>query len=346
MSAGIGRFSGHVWEHSKVSQSRIHSPEDQRSRKVCFLIPASPTAGFMSQVAAFSHALKQLHWDRWQPSMLVCFGEAMEEAARKAYSLWRPHLQDVAIVFAPEANPNSHYEKQIDGVLRWAPRDADVLVRADADTLLVEPLEPTLDAVFEQSAIAGTIAHSPFRRPEGSTNRSLWQSLGKDLASAPVRFDYNYAFSSMEQPESERVTPFYLNDGFVFFARDYFDKFVPIFLEIRPKVAAKLVDPYYAGQVSLALAVMRIDLPAIALPMRYNFPNHVIAASKYPEEMERALVWHYLDYGEIHRQQIFQSEENYKEFLAKPLNKPNESFRNSVCRKFGQAYPFSPATAA
>ena len=109
--------------------------------KVCFLVPASPTSGFFSQVAAFNLALKRLDWKRWQPSMLVCFGEAMTEEGRSAHARWQPYLDDVTIVMAPPIPDNTYFYNQIDGLFRWAPKDADVLVRVDADTLPTGNLE-------------------------------------------------------------------------------------------------------------------------------------------------------------------------------------------------------------
>ena len=102
----------------------------------------------------------------------------------------------------------------------------------------------------------------------------------------------------------------------------------------------KLEVPYFAGQIALALCVARIDLPAIALPLRYNFPNDEIAAARYPEEMRNAVVIHYLRTNEIERQDIFQRAECYLDFLSKAMNTPNEAFRAAVLKIFGKTYPF------
>lgn len=310
-------------------------------RKVAFLIAASPNAAFFSQLAAFSQALRRLEWQRWSPSLLVCFGEGLDGETAALYARWRRLFPDAAIVFAPENVPNQHYHKQMDGLFRWAPKDADVLVRVDADTLPIDTLEPMLDLVLERSAIAGTVAHYRFPSKPGVSNRAAWLSAAEGLIEQPFRFDYVYTLASTELPLEERETPFYLNDGCVFFARDYFEQFAPLYLELRPQLMQRLWTPWFAGQAALALAVARIPLPAIALPLRYNFPNDEIAARRYPEELENVKVVHYLRTTEIDREAIFQSAEQYQAFLTRKLNVANTKFRNAVRSVFGDDYPFA-----
>jgi len=313
--------------------------------KVCFLIPASPNPGFLSQIAAFDLALRRLAWQRWQPSILACFGEEIRLTHRDAFAAWRSLMPNVTTAFAPPSTENTYFYNQIDGLLRWAPRDADVLVRVDADTLPVGDLEGILDFVAENSAIAGTIAHYRFPAAEGVRNRDAWLAVSDGLTTAPLRFDYVYSLTDASISPDERVTPFYVNDGFVFIARGYFDRFAPLFLEIRPQLMNRLEVPYFAGQIALALAVSAIRLPAYALPLRYNFPNDIVAAARYPEELENVAVFHYLRTDELDRQKIFLSTDEYQRFLAAPLNRPNARFRDCVLSLFGTDFPFATAEA-
>lgn len=315
-----------------------HHP--MKTRKVTFLVAASPTEGFMSQIAAFDLALKRLNWERWQPTMLVCFGAGLDRNAYAAYARWRPYLQDVTIVFAPESQPNEYWHNQMDGIYRWAPADADVLVRVDADTLPLRNLEPVLDLILERSAIGGSMAHGGFPKAPGVSNHEAWLAVAEGFLSEPLRFDYRYTLFVADLPEQECATPYYLNDGCVFFARKYLDRFVPLYLETRPKIMKRLHEPWWACQVALALSVARIDLPAIELPLRYNFPNDEIAAKMYPAEMRNATIEHYLRTNEFDRQNIFRSAACYADFLSKPLNAPNEAFRTAVLNLFGKTYPF------
>src|SRR6266513_36201 len=128
--------------------------------KAAFLIPASPTRAFFAQVAAFSLALSRLGWHQWEPSLQVYMGGEVDTEALRD---WLPHMRDVATVFVPAAvsDATPWYYAQIDALYRWAPREADVLVRMDADTLPVGNIEDLLDYVAETNCIAGVIGHFP-----------------------------------------------------------------------------------------------------------------------------------------------------------------------------------------
>ena len=309
-------------------------------RKACFLIPASPTSGFLAQIAAFSRAVRSLRWRGWEPSILAAFGGGCTAEALATIAEWQSHLKNVAIVFPVLSRNNTYYYDQIDGLFRHVPGDVDVAVRMDADTLPVSNLEAILDYVLARSGIAGTIAH--YRFPCSRGNREAWSVLAAEFLPKPLEFNYSYSLTDANQPCDERCTPFYLNDGCVFISRRYLDEFVPLYLDLRPKLMQRLEQPYFAGQVALALAAAQIDLPAIALPLRYNFPNDQIAVLRYREELENACVIHYLRETEFQRDSIFQSAEHYAEFLAKPLNAANTKFRDCVRNLMGDIYPFDP----
>ena len=311
-----------------------------RTRKVTFLVPASATPGFLSQIAALQLALRRLPWTRWQADIVVCFGGRPGLEATFQLSRWLPYLADVTMVFPRERATDGDYDGQIDELYRAAPADADVLVRADADVLPVANLEPLLDFVLERSAIAGVTAHYRFPAPPGVGNREAWDAVSEGFLDEPLRFEHSYSLVTPDVSQEEQVCPFYLNDGFVVFAREYFDRFAPLYLDTRPHVADRLVDPYYAGQIALALSAARIPLPSIALPLRFNLPNDPVVTERYPEELENAVVFHYLREDQFDRQQIFRWRETYSVFLARPLNPANARLRDSVRTLFGEEYPF------
>lgn len=304
------------------------------------MVPASPTPGFLSQIAAFQLALRKLPWTNWEPSILASFGGGIERENAYHLAQWHRYLPDATIVFPRPRPTDGQYDGQIDELYRSAPVDADVLVRIDADVLPTAPLEPILDRVLEQSAIAGVIAHYRFPAPPELANHDAWLAFEERFLTEPLRFDYSYSLLAADVPEEERETPYYLNEGCIFFAREYFDRLAPLYLETRPQVAEMLEDPYFAGQVTLALAAAQIPLPSIALPFRYNFPNDPIAADRFPEEMENAAIIHYLRLEELDRQKIFRSRDAYESFLERPLNPANERFREAVRSLLGDAYPF------
>jgi hypothetical protein len=307
--------------------------------KVCFLIPASPTHGFFSQIAAFQASLGKLNFSRWKASIFVCLGGEPNPEAEEA---WRTQLRDVMLRPIPnsQSEQNPYFYAQIDGLFRWAPDDADVYARMDADTLPVGELEDLLDHVVATSSIAGVMAHFTFPLWRGVTSRAAWLELAQGLISAPLDFRYSYSLTDASAHEDNRIAPFYLNDGAVFFPRSLFAQYAQRYLDLRPKLMERLPYPYFSGQIALSLAVAELQARTCALPMRYNFPNDERAAKKFPEELENVKIFHYMRTDQFDRQVIFTDASKYQEFLSAPLNGTNKIFRDHVRRLFGPELPF------
>lgn len=307
--------------------------------KVAILIPGSPTRAFLSQIAAFNTALSRLTWNRWQPNLLVCMGG---ESDKDALEAWRPYLRDVTMVFAPASQSERipFFYAQIDGLFRWAPGDADVFLRMDADTLPLGDFEDVLDYVVETRSIAGVMAHFPFPTWPGMTSRESWLSAADGLISSPLDFRQAYSLLDADVAEEERLAPFYVNDGAVFIPKALFSDFAQHFLYLRPLVMDRLTAPYYAGQIAISLAVTQMHARTCALPMRYNFPNDELAVKRFPQELENVKVFHYLRTHEFDRQIIFTDENNYRRFLNAALTGVNDVFQEYVRKVIGPNLPY------
>lgn len=308
--------------------------------KVCFLIPAGPNSEFFSQIAAFSAALSRLPWTRWEPSITVCLGDALDVDALQR---WQPYLRDVALTLVPPSitERNTFYYGQIDSLYRWAPRDADVLVRMDADTLPVGDLEDVLDLVLTKACIAGVMAHFAFPRTPGLSARQSWHHVSQGLIDRPLDFRLSYSLVGEEAQPDDRDAPFYVNDGVVFLARDIFEEFSHHYLAIRPRLMDRLSSPYFAGQVGLTLAATQMGAATYALPMRYNFPNDVAATRRFPEELDDVRIFHYLRTDTFDRQDIFRDQSGYDRFIEAPMDGASAAFRQHVVRLLGKDYPFA-----
>ena len=266
------------------------------------------------------------------------------ELDTNAFEEWQPYLRDVTIIFAPKSHSESipFYYAQIDGLFRWAPLDADVLVRMDADTLPVGDLEDLLDHVVDTASIAGVMAHFGFPVRSGtSASREDWQRAADGLISAPLDFRYSYSLTEANVPEENRTAPFYLNDGAAFFPKSLFREFAQRYLDLRPKLMDRLAYPYFSGQIALALAVAEMRARTCALPIRYNFVNDERATKKFPEELEHVKIFHYMRTDQFDRQRIFTDAGNYQNFLSAPLTGANKVFQQSVRRLIGPEFPFA-----
>ena len=307
-------------------------------RRVAFLIPASPTPAFFSQIAAFVAAMHAAPWTRWTPEARVYFGGAGEA---DAVARWWARMGEVERVFLADRRVEQHgYFAQGDARLRHPPEDADVVVLCDADILIVGSVEDALDAVFETGGIGGVQAHFPVPDPVAASSRELWGRLSDGLSPMPVLDQTHSLMNEAELPE-RREAPFYVNFGFVALARAALSRFAPAYFELREAVGSRLQVPYFSAQVALTLAVAREDMPVTPLSLAYNFPNDATADQMYPDALADVRVFHYLRTAEIQRDAIFASAEGYRQFLEADLAGSNQVFRSHVLRIFGSAYPFT-----
>lgn len=234
---------------------------------------------------------------------------------------------------------------QCDASLLSAPRDADVLVSLDADTLPVSGFEEVLDHVMNTQSIAGVMAHFPF---PGSKGAADWNDIASAVIGKPLFCLYTHSLVGPEEPDERRCAPFYVNGGVIFFARGCFGRFLDRYLTLRPRVIERmsaLIDPGIASdfsfQAATTLAIMDSEIPVWSLPMRYNFPNDELADRLHPQESGHAAIYHYLRKDQFDRHEIFTTAEAYAQFLSLPLSGPNSRFQDAVRRVLGTEYPFA-----
>lgn len=303
--------------------------------RVAILIAASPTRAFFSQLAAFSLAIRKLTWSRWEPRVHVYTGG---ECDPEVYEHWRPHLREIDLSWTSPARFAREGDwAQSDDVFRFAPRDVDVLLAMDADTFPVASLETVLDRVLETGSVAGALAHYPF--PDRSA-RDSWERLARGLLDVPLEFRFCHSLIGPGSPAEQRLAPFYLNFGVVFFPAASFDDVARQYLRMRPIVAERMDEPVFSGQVALTLAVAAARVRTWALPMRYNFPNDPVAERMYPEDLAQVAVFHYLRTGKFDRHTIFTNREQYHRFLGLQLTGVDLRFQESVREIIGSDYPF------
>jgi hypothetical protein len=331
-------------------------------RKVAFLIAASPTDAFYSQIAALSAGLRALTWSHWEPSVHVFVGG---DRRNDPVSGWLPYLQSVDISWTSEARFARDGDwAQSDDAFRFARRDVDALVALDADTFPVTGFESMLDRVHDTEAVAGVIAHYPPARdstldtasngfsgrtgdePREESLGGAWTHFSRGLTDVPLDFAYTHTLMGPERPQEDRRTPFYLNFGVVAFPREAFDLVAPRYLAFRQQVMGRMNGSDFSGQVALTLAIADARVRTWALPMRYNFPNDPVAEAMYPSELDNVAIVHYLRTAEFDRHRIFAEPDTYSAFLELPLSGANRRFREAVVATLGTRYPFPRGAAS
>jgi hypothetical protein len=283
-------------------------------------------------------ALRKLPWADWIPSVHVFLGGPSDPDVDGA---WQPHLAAAALHWVSEQHFAADGDwAQSDDLLRCAPRDADVILTLDADTIPVAPLTDVLDYILRTESVGGVIAHYPFPFFPGCSVRDRWHRVADGITDAPLDFAFSYTLIPPETPAGLRLTPFYVNGGVVFFPRVHFDDLLMQYLAIRPRLISRMPNADFTGQAAIALAIAECGVPTTALSMRYNFPNDTIADQLYPGELAEVRIVHYLRTDSFDRQRIFVSAAEYDRFLSLPLSGSNRFFQGYVRAIVGVEYPF------
>lgn len=303
--------------------------------KLDFLISASPTDGFFGQIAFFRRALDALGGDYRDARLVAVFGDHDAEELPES---WRPYFERIEIVWAHSVGANNPaHRAQHDKRFEVIREDTDLAFLCDADVAPLQRFDKLLAQLTEAPALAGVIAH--FHFPRGDLPRDPdrdWPELAEAVLGGPIERPYRYTlFAAEEAP----AAPFYINYGVLAGPPDMLQRFYRRDLAIRDTIA-DIVDHWWAPQIAVALASADLDLPTVALPMRYNFPNDPIAERLYAEECDNIVFLHYLRTRAFDRSEIFANAQAFDDFMASELEGANAIFQRFVAELTGGEFPF------
>lgn len=316
--------------------------------RVEFLISGSPNDAFYSQIAFFRMSLDTFGAHGRAARVVAVFG-ADEYPPLPAR--WRPHFERIDVHYAdPEDFRRRRFFAASDLRFELLTPSAQVACLCDADTVLVRPLpESFLEEVERSPAICGVVAHYPFpvtndtRRPNvpgglfpGMPHELAWERLGQTVLGYAPRRPLRYTL--LESAGDDRC-PFYINYGFLVGPPKLLIQLHRVLVEIQPPIA-ELLGNDFVGQVGIALAVEKARIPWRALPMRFNFPNDRDADRLYPQELDEAILIHYLRHTVFERHRIFAERLAFERFLSLDLVGSDQVFREHVLRVTDGVYPF------
>lgn len=299
-----------------------------------FIIPASPTPGFISQIAMFRLALDRLGGDYYDARLVAVFGD---EVHAELSSRWKGHFARVDVVRVPiDEFERGHFAATGRHRFNVMRSDADLVFMCDADTIIRKPFGDEVLRLAHSNAIGGVIAHYHFPWVERSGDPVAdWNRFGQAVNGRDVDVRHRYTL----QEGSPLQSPFYINLGFLagspIVLRDLDDEMQ----RSRERVRVMLQNCFDA-QVTLALAVDNLSMPSVALPMRYNFPNDPIADRLYRTELDEACIIHYLRTTHFDRQTIFAEKAAFDRLLSLELHGSDLLFQQLVLEITGGAYPF------
>jgi lipopolysaccharide biosynthesis glycosyltransferase len=180
---------------------------------------------------------------------------------------------------------------------RWAePFDCDYVLMADADILMLGPLEDAVDYIEDNKTIAGVIAtYPPFLARDSGDDRVRWPELFAKAGLGPPDFQFPIpGYGAFYSHEGMALAPPYYNFGFVLGARDAMNA-IRATAEHDYRIAEEYMRTDLRAQAGLCLSIVRNQLKARALPVRYNFWCHPLYFQHFPDEAAEAHVAHYLN---------------------------------------------------
>lgn len=308
-----------------------------QGRKVCFTIPASPNDAFFSQLAMFRRSLDSLGGMYADADLVVVFGD---EAVVDIPARWAPHLdRNVKVHWVePALFREKSYDAQGDRQWELDYGEYDVVCFADADTLLLRPMDELVEGVAAEPAFCGAIAHYPYRVSGGFAGPDDWQALAGEFLGRDIELAFNY---SLLPDDPAHKCPFYVNYGLLLTTPALLKRLAPCYFDMRLKVRERLVEHYFSAQVGLALAVAEAGIPVREFDLRYNFPNDSHADAFHADKLADLRVIHYLRTQEFDRHTVFASEGKFREFSGLELSGSNREFQRRVLDVAGGGYPFA-----
>jgi hypothetical protein len=204
--------------------------------------------------------------------------------------------------------------------------DGDYILFLDADTLLIQPIDELLESLMAQQTVAGVMSHNPpfHGLPYG------WQNVF-DAIGAPMprdRFEHT-GYRLLWNLPQHRFGPVYYNFGVVFVPGGYMRALGAAYIRQMDRAAKAPIVPYFRGQLSMTLAIYELDLPRVALGVRYNFPNYPVFDRAWLSELQDVRIIHYLSEDILGtRRDVWGSDEMFNQFLSrKDLKGSNEIVR-------------------
>ena len=183
------------------------------------------------------------------------------------------------------------------GLDRWAvPFECDYVLMADADILILGPLNDLATFLPTPRSVAGVIATKPpFTARGNGDDETRWPELYRAAGLTPPPFDFPIPGHGTHYPTSGIATgPAYYNFGFVIGRNEAMNAIRETF-HSDYLVAHDFMQSILAAQAGLGLSITRHRLDAAALPLRYNFWSQAKYLANFPEEADDIRVLHYLN---------------------------------------------------
>ena len=341
---------GALWFAGRVDKPQEHktwiSSLDFKG-KIDVLTCGSANDRFLSQIAFARMCFDALGGVYRDARFVACLAEYEKPELPAG---WAPYFENIEVVWAnPEGLPNPGFNLQHEKRFEVMREDADIAIFCDADVCILRPFEDILNKLVRGQMIAGVMAHYhlPIDGVRGDADAD-WSRIATAVLGHDIDRPYRYLFGSdpkqplVTAPEQRPRAPFYLNYGVVMGPPAQLRRMLEMEIALHPAVAG-VVGEYWAAQVGLALACIKLDIPRRTLPPRFNYANRPEADVLYPEELGKIVFFHYMFDRNFSRKTLFNQPAAFEAFVNTRQTGADERLRQHIVRITGGRYPFSGA---
>lgn len=286
-----------------------------------FRIPISPTAEFYERIHLFCAALRRVEGE--QAAVTVVVGDHADLSEVRRDNRWSANYHVQWHRVPDEIFAAYSYYGTADFRYLLPESAADVVVLADADTLLVQSVsEDLLWMVSDEPCIAGHMAHGPawFEPVNGSEPRppDLWPFLFRNFSIPWPEKLYRY---SMDLDSSLPPVPAYYNLGFIALNQAALRLFREHILAVQDRLRT-MIDSYMRCQIAVTLISYMHGIQHRNLPAIFNAANDPLHTRHNRVEPEQIKLLHYLRNDEIDRHSFLTEKrsEFFNAHFRNPLN--------------------------
>ncbi|MEM9520635.1 MAG: hypothetical protein AAGA37_15050 [Actinomycetota bacterium] len=261
-------------------------------------VPISPTPNYLNRSVLLMHSLHAADPEASRHSIDLFVSPDTSPAPER----WRDAVADFGLHWhdvEPASFASFGYAAASLARVR-TPTDADVVLKADADMVVIGPVGELIERSHTTQTVLGVTAYrSPFNAttfPYAADHspRECWSELFARMGLAAPSFVGRHP-AGFENGWDTATTscPAYFNYGVVAMPAPAAAQIGAILADEQARVDKVFSGAHYA-QVALTVAMYRLGLRAEELPLRFNFPNQPRYVEPYPQDASDIRILHYM----------------------------------------------------
>jgi hypothetical protein len=300
-----------LWPRAK----RAAAPDLGRRPTLEVHVPIAPAPSFLYQLRCLAHTLRRFGGEYRDAPVIATVGGDPVDLGLAARMPWLA-ANGIELRWVP-ARKYAALGMHATGATRLKqPFRSDVVLLLDADTLIRRPLDDLIQLVYRDRVVAGVIAQTtPLY--QGRDPDMDWTRLFSLCGLSKPRLDHEHpGWGYFFWDQRYRYCPAYFNYGVIAAPADLVGRIGRVSETYLQRLRSVMAS-YFDGQLALMMAIAKLDLPVVALPMRYNMLNNPMAEALNYREIDHAIIVHYLSDQHFRRQETFASLSSLEAFLAR-----------------------------